>query len=77
MTTIEEWQPTENEDVRVSPEAGPALDTALWRWRDYKQAKTAIDQAHALVELSEAMFALSTWHPDFDNRTGELRLSED
>ena len=77
MTDSTVRRPTPNKDVRIAPEAGPALDFALMDWYRFRDAKTPIAQADALVALSNSMFDLSTYHPDFDGHTGELLMDED
>ena len=41
-------------------------------WDRFTQARTVIDQAYALTALNDAIFDLSTWHPEFDSERGEI-----
>lgn len=49
-----------------------AADTVEWRWSRYERASGVVDQADALVELSNAMSDLASWLPNYDPETGEV-----
>lgn len=67
---------TPRDEVRISPEAGPALDAVLIDWYAFRSAKTPLEQADTLIRLSNSMFDLSTYHPDFDGETGEITYED-
>lgn len=54
-----------------------ALERAHAVFNEYLEAPTIYQQGNALVELCNAMSDLATYHPRFNNRTGEIDSIED
>ena len=54
-----------------------AMEEVLYAWYQYRSATTPVTQADYLVILNNKMYDLSTYHPRFDDRTGELKWDGD
>lgn len=44
----------------------------VYRWDCFQSANNPVDQAHQLVELSNAISDLKSWLPEFDIETGTM-----
>lgn len=53
-----------------------AADTVEWRWRQYENARTALEQADALINLSNAMSDMASYLPNYNPETGEVDRPE-
>lgn len=56
----------------MSKDAAEALEEADYRWYLVRTAKTVMEHGEALINLSNAMDSLRTWHPGyvFDDHSG-------
>lgn len=52
-------------------------DNVAYRWHQFARATTAPEQAHYLVELSNDIFSLSTYLPNFNGDTGEVEWEDE
>jgi hypothetical protein len=77
-------QPNSSSAPSAAAEPTPAGDgwhdaarTAWWEWERLSDARTPIEAAQAMVNLSNAMSDLVTWLPDWDADRGMLRGDAD
>jgi hypothetical protein len=49
----------------MSDDVAEVLDTAHYEYQKFAEAKTPIDQAHALVAFHATFQDLCTWHPEY------------
>ena len=54
-----------------------AADTVVWRWSQLENARTLLEQADALTNLSNAMSDLATFVPGYNMNTGEVERPGD
>ena len=57
------FQDPKTGDWQIDPNAGDAAYTVVYQWSRFAAAKNQLAAASALVDLSNAMFDLSTWCP--------------
>lgn len=47
-----------------------AIASAYWAWERLRDARSITEQADAVIDLSNAMSDLASWHPEYDIETG-------
>lgn len=53
-------------------DAAEAIEEVVYRFQSYTAPGDLTNQAHHLVQLSNAVGDLASYHPDYDERTGTL-----
>ena len=54
-----------------------AIAAVALAWNRLSSAKTIIEQATAVEDMHNAMSDLSSWHPNYDVRTGFIQFEEE
>jgi len=63
-----------NKKVASQPltEAGDAIASVVWAWERFDDARSEAGRASALLELSNAISDLESWHVDYDYERGRI-----
>ena len=60
--------------VLVDSQIGNAVATVYAAWVKFETSRGPLAQAHAVVDLQNAMHDLSTWLPGYDVETGIVTI---
>jgi hypothetical protein len=60
------------DDPATLKDAAEAIETVAAAWDRMSNARSPLDQAQGMVDMSNAMSDLRTWHPEYDYKTHTL-----